>query len=750
MADQKGESLDTAVSLDGVFLYGWDDDDDLKVPADLFASSGAAIVATRTALKALDTTKDTVAILTEAGRQGTFVWMAGNYASLITADTQEGVYVKANAIASSAGAWVRVRENGWLNVKHFGAVGDGDADDTAAIQAAIDAAGSGGTVIVPKSTGAYRADGLRLDGSAGTLSGVKLVLMAGASIKARTGASNNVIEAVSGSGHKIYGPGKVSGSKDTGGTPVRPPSRGFWVAGATFVAGDTVEVSSTDLATTTVAASNLVYECTSNHTASATFLADKATKWALSADATFDDADLSYRYRNGVYVGNCADVEIVGLEIDHCVYAGINLGSGPVQATNIGGALQRGLVTGNHIHDCENGIAGGVWQGVRVMGNALRALDIYGIVADKDANENLIIDNHLFGATDALHAIFLYDAEHNTVANNKISGVWTNGIIVEAGAHYTTLQGNTVDQVTNIGLFARNVVALVCNDNVVFDCEGGISLNAVSKFQLNGNQAYANNDDGILLTTCSTGTVEGNLAYLNGASGVRATSCSDLTIGSNSCVDNVAAGIRGSDSLRIVANNNVAYDTRAGGFKTQAFGVLTDGTSDYWCVMGNMLIGNLTDERSLVGTRNLYVAVNDNGMGLGQEPVAGDGLIQLAGGTTKANGIAFGNDTYLFRAASGFLRLAHATDANMQVISGSVATVLRATAAGVCVIGTTTAHGIAFRTSDTDRLSISATGAISIPVAAIPAFADDAAAATGGVPVGGLYRTASALKIRAA
>jgi len=155
MADQKGESLDTAASTAGLFLYGWNATDDLKVPATLLGASAVATsaVATRTALKAVDTTLQTVSTLTEAGREGTFVWTAGNYSTQIAADSQEGVYVKANAIASSAGAWVRVRENGWLNVKHFGAVGDGTTNDKTAIQAAIDL--NIGPVFFPPSTGPY-------------------------------------------------------------------------------------------------------------------------------------------------------------------------------------------------------------------------------------------------------------------------------------------------------------------------------------------------------------------------------------------------------------------------------------------------------------------------------------------------------------------------------------------------------------------------------------------------------------------
>ncbi|RWK39235.1 hypothetical protein [Mesorhizobium sp.] len=109
-------------------------------------------VATRTALKALDTTKDTVCYLTEAGREGPFVWKTGNYSSLITADTQEGVYVKANAIASSAGSWVRVH-NGTLNVLWFGATNDNAGDAQPGIQGAISLAAVIGAAITETPVG---------------------------------------------------------------------------------------------------------------------------------------------------------------------------------------------------------------------------------------------------------------------------------------------------------------------------------------------------------------------------------------------------------------------------------------------------------------------------------------------------------------------------------------------------------------------------------------------------------------------
>lgn len=109
----------------------------------------ASYVPTRTAAKALDTTKETTLILTEAGREGIFNWKAGDYSAQITADTAEGVYLKANGVASSSGAWIRAY-NGQSSPQWFGAVGDGATDDTGAINSAAAVAGSvgGGIVLI--------------------------------------------------------------------------------------------------------------------------------------------------------------------------------------------------------------------------------------------------------------------------------------------------------------------------------------------------------------------------------------------------------------------------------------------------------------------------------------------------------------------------------------------------------------------------------------------------------------------------
>lgn len=104
-------------------------------------------VDSRTALKALDTTTYQAVILDEDARSGTFVWRLGNYSTQITADTAEGIYIKATAIASTVGAWVRVY-SGPISVNWFGADPTGVADSSTAFQVA---ANFGGDILIPAS-----------------------------------------------------------------------------------------------------------------------------------------------------------------------------------------------------------------------------------------------------------------------------------------------------------------------------------------------------------------------------------------------------------------------------------------------------------------------------------------------------------------------------------------------------------------------------------------------------------------------
>lgn len=94
------------------------------------------VVSSTSALKALDTTVVTSVALRVVAKEGLFTWRTGDYSSHIAADPEEGVYLKADAVAATSGAWVRA--NSWpINPRWFGTPIDG-TDASAKFQAVID------------------------------------------------------------------------------------------------------------------------------------------------------------------------------------------------------------------------------------------------------------------------------------------------------------------------------------------------------------------------------------------------------------------------------------------------------------------------------------------------------------------------------------------------------------------------------------------------------------------------------------
>jgi hypothetical protein len=95
-------------------------------------------VADITALQAIDTTLAQFAVVRAAGVGGDFVWRSGGYTGQIAADTTQGVYIKANAIPASAGAWVRSFDNENYYSEWFGCTAaNSSATNTSLISTAL-------------------------------------------------------------------------------------------------------------------------------------------------------------------------------------------------------------------------------------------------------------------------------------------------------------------------------------------------------------------------------------------------------------------------------------------------------------------------------------------------------------------------------------------------------------------------------------------------------------------------------------
>lgn len=84
-------------------------------------------VTTLTALASLDTTKDIVAHVISS--DSVWFWRTGNYAARVTADVDGALFKKADAIATTVGAWVRSGVTDFIDVRWGGIAGNGTTDD---------------------------------------------------------------------------------------------------------------------------------------------------------------------------------------------------------------------------------------------------------------------------------------------------------------------------------------------------------------------------------------------------------------------------------------------------------------------------------------------------------------------------------------------------------------------------------------------------------------------------------------------
>lgn len=260
------------------------------------------------------------AILTEAGREGLFIFSTADLSAKVTADPQQGVYVAPSADTDgSSGAWIR-HHDGPVYANWFGAVGGNPTVDAPAFAAAIAylksiAVGSGSN---KGSTKLLVAGGKVYDLGTTTLEITHTLIIEGEGVGMAGGAPSTLRWAANTTGIRVQryntsGAGTVDAVTHTGGD-------GTIVRGLTLTGAYTNMASEGDFHGIHAKARVTVEDCVI-----ANFQGDGIYINATQGSGTATEGNANGFEINRVRIGGCRDgVKIMGADANGGTGAGID------------------------------------------------------------------------------------------------------------------------------------------------------------------------------------------------------------------------------------------------------------------------------------------------------------------------------------------------------------------------------------------------------------------------------------------
>jgi hypothetical protein len=469
------------------------------------------------------------------------------------------------------------------NVKLFGAVGDGVANDTAAIQAAIDAAAAagGGDVIVPN--GDYLENELALK------SGVRIVGQGGARFIKLPGSLSDTNNAIN-----MIGTVTASASEATANVAVGDGSVAV-ADGSLFAAGDYCLLRDNTWADTGVAGRNQEIVRVASVATNTVSLKSEV----IGSYATADTAEL-------VKITPIEDASVNGVEI--VVPTGTNTGGGirldvttscAVRDCKISGANDNASIdvnrstgteiSGNVLVDAQNITTGGYGYAI-IIGESSHHVRVYGnhqegvresaatnrariVVFSGNTGRNcqdshfnthgswcdgiIISDNVSTGGTYAYYAGF---ATHKRADSNVLIA---NNIVSFPNSYGISTNSPTGKESSNISIVGNKIHGFGVDNNN----SPGISVARASNVLVSGNlitgSGSANEDQGILATLIVDGTISGNMiSGLTSGYGVQITDCTNVSVIGNSVNDVLSYNYRTTGTNTGCSfRGNVADDT---------------------------------------------------------------------------------------------------------------------------------------------------------------------------------------------
>ena len=357
----------------------------------------------------------------------------------------------------------------------------------------------------------------------------------------------------------------------------------------------------------------------------------------------------------------------------------------------------------------------------------------------------------------------------------------TSSVAPMAGATFTVIDSVTQD--TTGHPTAVNVKTVTLPADAGGTVTGTGTVNKLTKWSSGGTGIQNSNitDNGSLVTISSPTDQTGKAIFRTGI--VLSSSPGGVTVDDTSMV--IGAGnndiISGADHCLAVGNNNQILTNSDNSISVGQGNTMTFGTACAVFGLSNTITGsNTVTERCLVagfsnsisgGAKSAIVlggsnTLNTNG---GQGIILGNSN-NISGNQSNDSGYILGNNVTITTDSSGNLQNAFGIGANLDLQNGQMVLGYRNVSSGlsyppvnynqglgetkfVLSVGTqtgTNSNALIITEGGVTRgtSSVAQVPRIVMPTVVGFNFADDTAAAAGGIPIGGLYHNAGALRIR--
>ena len=432
------------------------------------------------------------------------------------------------------------------NVKDYGATGDGTTNDTAAVQACINAAASNGPVWIPEGTymvNAHTIQSGQVKAGVYIPSNSRIVMDTNATLKAIANSQDiyNVLLVYNVSNVTIEN-GTLQGDRATHPITANFNGIGLRIQGATNV--NVYGLTSKDMYTDGFA---VVYD-------------DLNSPYPECQNINFFNCTADNNYRNGASIIGCIGGSIIGGR-----YINSN-GTAPQDGIDIEPNPDNG--SGN-----PSTVSNFVVRDVRAYGNAASGIEVYGAGTVEYVD---VVGNQCYSNT--TNGIFYRNATLGSIDGNTVYSNSTQGINI-ASVTQSTVNNNIVSLNGDNGIVVQNpnnqgTEGLVVDGNILSYNGLGILVTgltySVSNCVVSNNYVLESKTDGININYSTNIRVDSNVV---------SSSSQTTDIASNNIAIN--------NSFNINVTNNTIRS--GGGVKQPAFGVLVAASNSGCFVLNNDL-----------------------------------------------------------------------------------------------------------------------------------------------------------------